>query len=102
MVENRTYCKAYLANDLRQFSGWSEKLENLRPEIQEVDGQEKRVERTELKDGDILYLQDDFTVTDDRFKGEHIIFDDLTDEWRAFCTAKLAFEVPVYEPVEMV
>jgi len=35
MAEMGKYCKAYLAKDFRQFKGWTENLENLRPEDEE-------------------------------------------------------------------
>ena len=98
MAEMGKYCKAYLAKDLRQYPNWKENLQNLRPETDD-DGEEKEP-RTELGDDDILYLQENYVVTDGIFKDEHIIFDDVTDEWKAFCTESLEFEIPVYEPIE--
>ncbi len=100
-MEMGKYCKAYLAKDFRQFGGWKEEVSNLRKETQEEDGQEIEIERTELKDDDILYLQENYVVTDGIFKDENIIFDDLTDEWKKFCHETLKFEIPVYEPIEI-
>lgn len=100
-MEMGKYCKAYLAKDFRQFGGWKEEVSNLRKETQEEDGQEIEIERTELKDDDILYLQENYVVTDGIFKDENIIFDDLTDEWKIFCHETLKFEIPVYEPIEI-
>jgi hypothetical protein len=99
MAEMGKYCKAYLAQDLRKYSGWAENLENLRQEEAE-DGKEAE-KRTELKDDDILYLQENYVVTDGIFIDENIIFDDANDEWKAFCTDGLTspFEIPVYEPI---
>ena len=99
MAEMGKYCKAYYTKDFRQYEGWKENLENLRQEEDE-DGKETE-ERTELKDDDILYLQENYVVTDGIFKDENIIFDDLTDEWKKFCTETLEFEIPVYEPIEI-
>lgn len=101
MAEMGKYCKAYLAKDLRQFDGWKENLDNLRKETKYENNQEVEIERTELKDDDILYIQENYVVTDGIFKDENIIFDDLTDEWKAFCHDKLEFEIPVYEPIEI-
>ncbi len=101
MAEMGKYCKAYLAKDFRQFRGWTENLENLRPEEREENGEETEVRRTELKDDDILYLQENNVVTDGIFIDENIIFDDLTDEWKVFCKDVLQFEVPEYEPIEI-
>ena len=99
MAEMGRYCKAYLVSDLRQYANWQENLDNLQPETDD-DGNE--TPRTELGDEDILYLQENYVVTDGIFKDEHIIFDDLTDEWKKFCTETLEFEIPEYEPIEIV
>ena len=101
MAEMGKYCKAYYAKDFRAIEGWKENLEALRPETREEDGKEIEVPRTELADDDILYLQENYIVTDGIFKDEHIIFDDLTDEWKAACQEQLGFEIPVYEPIEI-
>ena len=99
MAEMGKYCKAYLAQDFRKYSGWNEKLDNLRQEEAE-DGKEAE-QRTELKDDDILYLQETYIVTDGIFLDENIIFDEVTDEWKAFCTDTLQFEIPEYEPIHI-
>ena len=51
------YCKAYLLKNLRQFSRWTERIENVRKEKKQVDGKEVEFER-QLTDDDILYLQE--------------------------------------------
>jgi hypothetical protein len=83
-MEMGKYCKAYLAKQFREYPKWSEKKENVRKEKQEVDGKEVEVER-ELNDDSILYLQENYVVTDGIFKDMNIIFDDVTDEWKEFC-----------------
>jgi hypothetical protein len=92
------YCKAYLLKQLRQFSQWTERLENVRKDKQEVDGKEVEVAR-ELTDDDFLYLQENYVVTDGIFLDENIIFDNVTAEWKEFCHQTLGFEIPVYQPV---
>lgn len=101
MAEMGSYCKAYYAKDFRQFSDWQEKLEALRPETREENGQEIEEPRTALADDDILYLQENYVVTDGIMKDENIVFDQVTDEWKSFCTETLSFEIPVYEPIEI-
>ena len=98
MAEMGKYCKAYLAKQFREYPNWTEKKENVRKEKKEVDGKEVEVER-ELNDDSILYLQENYVVTDGIFKDENIIFDDVTDDWKSFCHSTLAFEIPVYEPI---
>lgn len=94
MAEMSDYCKAYLAKDLRKFPGWKEDVSHLRKDTREVDGDEVEVARETIDDEDILYLHDSYVVTDDVFLDEHVVFSDVTDEWKAFCHDELAFEVP--------
>jgi hypothetical protein len=100
LMEMGQYCKAYLAKDLRAYPHWSENKANVRKEKKEVDGKEVEVDR-ELDDDSILYLQENYVVTDGIFKDENIIFDQVTDDWKQFCHERLAFEIPVYEPIEI-
>jgi hypothetical protein len=92
------YCKAYPVERFREFSGWSENVENWRKEKKEVDGKEVEVTR-EPRENDFYYLQENYVVTDGIFIDENIIFDSVTDEWKDFCVNTLKFEPPVYEPV---
>jgi len=100
MAEMGKYCKAYLAKQFREYPGWSENAANVRKEKKEVDGKEVEVDRV-LDDDSILYLQENYVVTDGIFKDQNIIFDNVTDEWKQFCHEQLAFEIPVYEPIEI-
>jgi hypothetical protein len=100
MAEMGRYCKAYPLQRFRQFNGWSEKTENARRERQELDGQEADHPRP-LTDDTILYLQENFVVTDGVMKDEHVIYDDITPEWIEFCTTELNFAVPTYEADEV-
>jgi hypothetical protein len=88
------YCKAYAVEQLRKFPGWKERLDALAPLENEEDGTEQP--RTSLADDDYLFLQETFVVTDGIFQDEHVVFDDVTPEWQAFCTGELAFEIPDY------
>jgi len=100
MAEMGKYCKAYLAKQFREYTGWQENAANVRKEKKEVDGKEIEVDRT-LNDDSILYLQENYVVTDGIFKDQNIIFDNVTDDWKQYCHEKLAFEIPVYEPIEI-
>ncbi len=99
-MEMGNYCKAYLAQQFRQYPGWTENAANVRKDKQEVGGKEVEVDRT-LDDESILYLQENYIVTDGIFKDENIIFDNVTDDWKRFCHETLEFEIPVYEPIEI-
>ncbi|GAB1544779.1 hypothetical protein NUACC21_74550 [Scytonema sp. NUACC21] len=92
------YCKAYSLKKLREFSQWTERVENVRKETKEVDGNVVEVSR-QLTDDDFLYLQENYVVTDGIFIDENIIFDNVTPEWKDFCKTTLLFEIPVYETV---
>ena len=99
-MEMGNYCKAYLAQQFRQYPGWTENAANVRKDKQEVGGKEVEVER-QLDDDSILYLHESYIVTDGIYNDENIIFDNVTDEWKSFCHETLGFEVPVYEPIEI-
>ena len=87
------YCKAYYVSSFRGYSNWTENHENLRKTKEEIDGQQVKAPR-ELTDEDILYLQENFTVTDGIFLDQNIVFDNVTPEWQEFCTKTLGFELP--------
>lgn len=89
------YCKAYQLKRLREFKGWSEKAENARKEKQEVDGEEIEVAR-ELTDDAIVYVQENYIVTDGIFKDENVLFDAVTPSWIEYCQKTLEFEIPDY------
>jgi hypothetical protein len=94
MAEMGRYCKAYYVRQLREFPGWSPNLENLPPETEVVDGNEVEQARTELRDDDILYLQENYAVTGGIFLDENVVFDGGTAEWEEFCRGALGFELP--------
>lgn len=100
MNPNIPYCKAYLLQDLRKYHHWSERRENARVDKQEVDGKEVEVRR-ELDDESIVYLHDNYVVTDGIFRDQNVLFEDVTDEWKEFAHTTLSFEVPVFEPIEI-
>ncbi|HYH80450.1 MAG TPA: hypothetical protein VEX86_11660 [Longimicrobium sp.] len=91
MANMGSYCRAYYARDFAAFEGWRPEVSALRPEAGEVDGREVEVQRDRLADDDILYLQENFAVTDGIFIDEHVVFADAGPEWRAFCTGELGF-----------
>jgi hypothetical protein len=93
------YCKAYLIKNFRQFDQWTENSENARVESQKIDGKDVEIKKV-LTDDDFLYLQENYVVTDGIFQDEHIIFDNVTLEWKEFCHKNLGFEIPVYEAVQ--
>ena len=89
------YCKAYHVDRFREFSDWTENLQNLRKDKQVVDGKEIETQRA-ITEKDHFYLQENYVVTDGIFIDENIIFDNVTPEWTDFCQNVLKFEIPAY------
>ena len=48
----------------------------------------------ELSDSDVVFLHQDFTVTQLIWPGENVIFNQVTPEWLEFCEQELQFRVP--------
>jgi hypothetical protein len=90
------YCKAYHLRDMRKYRYWKENAQNTRKEKKEVDGNEVEEVRA-LTDDSIVYLQENYVVTDDIYKEQNILFDDTTPKWKEFCEDKLGFRVPDYD-----
>jgi hypothetical protein len=87
-----SYCRAFYARDLAAFAGWRPDLSALRA------GAEGS--RLALGDEDILYLQEDFRVTDGVYLDENVVFADAGPEWRAFCADTLGFAPPAAQEAE--
>ena len=71
----RKYCTAYYLGDLRRYPGWTS-------------------ETPDLKDDDVVFLHQDYTVTKSMWTGEDVIFNDVTEQWQEFCNNELRFVVP--------
>ena len=93
MPQMGKYSKACLCRDFRQYPQWHENSQNARKEVKEVDGKEVAAPRI-LVDDSILYLQENYIVTDGIFKDENIIFNDVTEDWKKFCRVNLGFDIP--------
>jgi len=83
---SRDYARAYLLGELRKFSDWREEKESIPAD---ENGNSRR-----LSDGDVVFLQQDFTVTELIWPGENVISNRITPEWIDFCTQELQFKVP--------
>lgn len=95
MAKMGTYCKAYMLGKLRAFDGWTENSGNAKTEKKQIDGKEVEAPR-ELTDDSIVYMQENFVVTDGIVMDENILFDNVTPAWLEFCKATLNFEVPAH------
>lgn len=87
MVMMGQYCKAYQLKEFRRFVGWRENEEVARLE----EGEEQP---RPLSDDDVVYLQENFVVTDGTFIDERIIFENATEKWKQFCREELKFSIP--------
>ncbi|QDS16112.1 ankyrin repeat domain-containing protein [Xanthomonas arboricola] len=76
----RPYCRAYPLAALQQFAQWPHHRERAPMPAQDTDA--------------IVFLHRDFSVTGSIWAGESVIFDEVSDEWRAFCRQQLAFSPP--------
>lgn len=90
--EPRKYCKAYHLGVLRNFPGFTEERKNWKRPKDPVDGDNRNHEL--LSDNDVVFIHEDFTVTQAMWRGENIVFDSITPEWEQFCRAQLKFKVP--------
>ena len=86
------YCKAYPIGELRTFSDWSEKSENVRKDVDPATGEMGVAPR--LTEEGYLFVQENYVVTDGIFMDENIIFEDVTPEWKSFCHDTLGFQIP--------
>jgi ankyrin repeat protein len=80
------YARAYLLGDLRKFSDWQEEKASV--------SANENGNSHELSDDEVVFLQEDFTVTRLIWPGENVIFNQTTPEWIKFCTQELQFKVP--------
>jgi ankyrin repeat protein len=83
----RNYCKAYHLRDLRQFAEWSESRINWKNHPDDK-------EDSEFDADDVVFLHQDYTVSQSIWSNENVIFNNVTPEWQDFCSSVLNFRVP--------
>ena len=87
----RPYCKAYRLGDLRKFSAWNEIRTNWKDNKQIED---ELKENGSFSDNKIVFIHQDHTVTESMWHGENVLFSNVDDAWKQFCTDTLQFKVP--------
>lgn len=93
MAEMSNYCKAYRVEQLREFSGWKEKVPPMTVKKEaEPNGNGSAPAATE--ESGYFFVHDNFIVTAGVFRDQDVAFDEITDEWKVFCTNLLKFEPP--------
>jgi len=71
----RKYCTAYHVSNLRRYPAWTSEVQD-------------------LTDDDVVFVHQDFTVTKSIWAGEDVVFNNVTDQWKEFCSNELRFVVP--------
>lgn len=94
MSVNGNYCKAYQVGRLREFAGWGA---DARAVKRTEPGSDGAVAGRPLADDDVVYVQENYVVTDSIFVDGEVVFDDVTPEWVEFCKTALGFEPPAAE-----
>jgi len=82
--ELRPYCRAYLLEKLRQFSGWQAGV------VKEP----ASAGLEPLVDDSMLFLHRDLTVTRSVWPGEQVVFSTVSEDWQKFCENVLRFHPP--------
>lgn len=85
----RKFCKAYQLKELREFPYWLEQSADSNGKAKAE--QEKE---TGLTDDKVVFIHQDFTVTESFWHNENVIFDQVSESWRDFCATVLGFRVP--------
>jgi hypothetical protein len=85
-----TYCKAYPIDRFRAYPQWRERTQHVRAD-KSVDGTDTMIARP-LGDEAVLYLHEDYRVTDGIFIDAHVIVDDVSEHWIDYCGTVLEFD----------
>src|SRR5215470_1758434 len=86
----RKYCKAYHLGNLRAYPGWNENQINWTDKKDVGDDDVKGA----LTDDKIVFIHQDFTVTESMWHNENVIFSAVDSAWKEFCANSLQFSVP--------
>jgi len=90
---DRKYCTAYHVGELRRYSAWAEnKLERKKENNETPADQTGESER--LGDDEVVFLHQDYKVTKSIWADADVIFDNITEQWKDFCSSELKFAVP--------
>jgi len=73
------YCQAFPVSQLRRFVAWRENSTN---------------GHRALADDDLVFLHQDYSVTESMWHNENVVFTDESSARKEFCTNELGFKVP--------
>jgi hypothetical protein len=89
----RKYCKAFHLGDLRKYSAWREN--RIRWKNNENGDRDVNSSSEEpFTDERIVFIHQDFTVTESMLHNENVIFNQVDSAWKDFCANTLSFKVP--------
>lgn len=86
----RKYCKAYHLKDLREYPAWSESRINWKKKDNGDNGEGEE----QFEDEKIVFIHQDFSVTESVWHNENVIFNLADPAWQEFCANTLKFKVP--------
>jgi hypothetical protein len=89
----RKYCKAYYLRDLRGYPEWSESRINWKKR-NGADGDDNDNPNDPFQDEKVVFIHQDFTVTESAWHNENVIFSQASSAWKEFCATTLKFKVP--------
>lgn len=84
------YCKPYHIGRLREYPLWSESRINW----SQKNGDGNANLEEPFSDDKMVFIHQDFTVTESVWHNENVIFGNADSEWKEFCEKSLEFKVP--------
>ncbi|HKV41006.1 MAG TPA: ankyrin repeat domain-containing protein [Blastocatellia bacterium] len=87
----REYCKAYHLGDLRRYPNWTESRINWKEKKADGNGDG---DSGPFNDEKIVFIHQDFTVTESMWRNANVIFNLVEPSWKDFCADSLKFKVP--------
>ncbi len=89
----RKYCKAYYLEDLRKYPEWNESRINWKKRNGH-DGDSSGDPNDPFPDEKVVFIHQDFTVTESAWHNENVVFNQTNSAWKEFCATTLKFKVP--------
>ncbi len=86
----KKYCKAYYLRDLRGYPAWGESRINWKEKKANGNGDAGEG----FGDDKVVFIHQDFTVTESVWPNENVIFNNVDPVWEEFCANTLNFKVP--------
>lgn len=90
----RKYCKPYQLRDVRKYSGWSESRINWNTQESDDNCAASSGINESFTGDKVVFIHQDFTVTESIWRDENVIFNDVDAAWQEFCSNVLNFKVP--------